>query len=537
MTRRPIGWIGCLAAAVLAAACTVVKVKDLDARALAAKGKRGKIVSVWAGDGTVAYAFSVNDPAVVRDGAVVGNMHTLWTIDPSGVADVAPGAAGPRIVMKDGTRFRVVASRPRGEQIECEAVQAIWIPLDEVARAKVRTVNAAAAVFNVFAGVAIVAGALVLDAALSGDDEDVDWDDTLTGQMLASVLESGGGESSPRLSKSNSAFLGMKNAPDVAEETEFWTLEWTPLDVRPGEDGKFRVPVDNRTGVPRGIDEAKLIVVDHPPGVSVAPDILGTVRSFSAPVAPESAVDGLERDIRDLVSAGDGVLWRTPGGDPVPAPSRDEITLSFPRPKGARSGRLVVGAANTCWRAEFARQAQARPEPGAPEKQAGSKGRKTGSAYQEWEYGKARVRLLTVNGWQTAQVLPANGPLPAADTIYDLSLEDVGTDKVWLKLALPSGYWLIDRLALDFGENTPVETTEVAAEEVDGPDAASVLEALAAEDGTTLRLAAGDAPATLTFTLPPAKAGMERSLFLRTVSCYETAGRIGKPTGSKGKCP
>ena len=516
--------IACLAAAALASACTVVKVKDLDARALAAKGKRGKIVSVWTGDGSIAYAFSVNDPAVVRDGAVVGNTHTLWTIDPSGIADVAPGAAGPRIVMKDGTRFRVAASQPRGEQIECEAVQAVWIPLDEITRAKVRTVNAAAAVFNTFAGVALVAGALVLDAALSGDDDEVDSDDTFTGQMLSSFLESGGGASSPRLSKSNSALLGMKNAPGVAEETEFWTLEWMPLDARPGEDGKLRVPVDNRTGVPRGIDEAKLIVVDHPPGASVAADILGTVRSFSAPVAPESAADGLERDIRDLVSAVDGVLWRSPGGDTAAVeapPLRDEITLSFPRPKGARSARLIVEAANTCWRAEFARQAPARPASAAPEKQAGKKGQETGTAYQDWEYGKARVRLLTVNGWQTAQVLFANGPLPAADMIYDLSLEDVGTDKVWLKLVLPSGYWLIDRLALDFGTDVSIVTVDAAAEDVDGPDATEVLEALAVEDGTTLRLAGPDDPATLTFTVPPPIEGLERTVFLRTVSCYE----------------
>ena len=515
--KRQARLIACLAVAALASACTVVKIKDLDARALAAKGRRGKIVSVQTADASVVYHFSEDDPAIVKNGAIFGNMHSLQTFDPFEVADINPGAAGTRIVLKDGSRFRAIASRALDERIECEAVKTVWIPLDEVGRAKVRTVNAAAAIFNTFAGVALVAGALVLDYAINGDDDEVDPDDTLAGQMISSLFETGGaGASGPRLSKGNAALLGRKDSPGVAEETEFWTMEWTPLDVRPGEDGKIRVPVDNRTGVPRGIDEARLIVVDHPPGVSVAPDILGAVRSFSAPVVPESAADGLERDIKDLVSAGDGVFWRTPGGDPAAAetpPLRDEITLSFPRPKGSRSARLIVKAANSCWRAEFARQVPARAASAAP------------SVYQEWEYAKVRVRLLTVNSWQTGQALFAVGPLPSSDMIYNLDLSDVGTDKVWLKLTPPAGYWLFDRLALDFGDDTPLEATEAAAEEVDGPDAALVLQALAAEDGTTLRLDAGDPPALLTFTLPPPIEGMARSLYLRTVSCYEMPAR------------
>ena len=56
---------------------------------------------------------------------------------------------------------------------------------------------------------------------------------------------------------------------------------------------------------------------------------------------------------------------------------------------------------------------------------------------------------------------------------------------------------------------------------MDGPDAADVLKALAEEDATTFVLYPGDPPSGLTFTLPPPKEGTERTVFLRTVSCYE----------------
>ena len=115
------------------------------------------------------------------------------------------------------------------------------------------------------------------------------------------------------------------------------------------------------------------------------------------------------------------------------------------------------------------------------------------------------------------------GPRPAEDMAYTIDLSDVIGDKVYLRLEPPAGYWLIDHLALDFSKNVTIETAEIAPEDVDGPEAADALAALAAEDATTYVLYPGEPACALTFRLPPPKEGMKRSLFLRTVSCYETA--------------
>jgi hypothetical protein len=135
---------------------------------------------------------------------------------------------------------------------------------------------------------------------------------------------------------------------------------------------------------------------------------------------------------------------------------------------------------------------------------------------------------MTVIGWQTGQVLFAVGPRPAEDMIYDIDLSDVSGDKVQIKLSPPAGYWLIDHLALDFGKDGALETSEIAPEAVDGPDAAEVLKALAGEDATTLVLDPDGPPSELTFTLPPPKEGMERTVFLRTVSCFEIPPKAGE---------
>jgi hypothetical protein len=500
--KRPARLIACLAAAALAACCTVYKIKEMDGKALAAKGNKGRIVSVTTAEGPV--NFSEKDPAEVKGGGVVGSLREICTVDPLDFAEIAPGKGGPNVVLRDGRRFRVAASKSVGESVECEAVKAVYVPLDEVVRAKVRTVNSAASILGTLAGVVLVAGMVALDVATY--DAVDNWPGTdFTGGMIDSLIESC--DSAPAGSgrrRSNKALLGAKDASNAAQDTEFWTMEWTAVDARPGEDGKLRLRLGNASGVPRGIDEAKLIVVDHPPGVMVAADVLGTVRACPGPVAPDSAAVG-GQDIKELVSVRDGVLWRTAERDAASgqaAPARDEIALSFAKPKGARKAKLIVSASNSSWRVQFAREVPP-------------------ALYQDWEFSKVRVRMLTVFGWQTVQVLFATGPLPASDLIYNLDLSDVGTDKVWLKLALPSGYWLIDRLALDFGGDLPVEAAVLPVEEVDGPDAAEVLQALAAEDSTTLRLGIEDPPALLTFAVPQPKEGSARSFFLRTVSCYE----------------
>ena len=524
--KRPVRLAACLAVAMLATSCTVYKIKDMDAKALAAKGKRGRIVSVQTAEGSI--AFSEKDPAEVKNGAVVGRLREIHTLAPFDIAEIAPGPTGPKVVLKDGRRFQVAASQSVGDGVECEAVKAVYVPLDEVVRARVRVKDTAASILGTLAGAVLVVGALAIDAA-TYDEEDDEPGTTFTDALFDSVVESL--DNAPAGSgrhRSNKALIGMKDAAGAAAETEFWTMEWTPVDARPGEDGKVRLPLGNSSGVPRGIDEAKLVVVDHPPGATIAADLFGTVRACSCPVAPESATDGAGKDVRELVSAKDGILWRTEGGDAVPgaaSPVRDEMTLSFPRPKGARSAKLIVNATNSRWRSDFAWEVRARQAPANANPGSGNESTEAGPVYQGWEYGKVRVRMLTAFGWQTGQVLFAVGPLPPADMIYNLDLSDVVTDKVWLKLTPPAGYWLFDRLALDFGEDAPVEAADAAAEQADGPDAAQVLQALAAEDGTTLRLDAGDPPALLTFTLPPPKEGMARSVFLRTVSCYEMPAR------------
>jgi hypothetical protein len=538
--KRPARLIACLAAACLAAACAVYKFKDMDGKALAAKGRRGRIMSVQTAEET--FTFSEKDPVEVKNGVVLGSLRVVYTFDPFEISAVIPAQPRPRIVLTDGSRFQVAASRHVEDRVRCETIKPVAVPLDEVTRARVRVTNTGASILGTLGAAVLLVGAVALDVVTYDDDND-EPGTTFTEGIVSGLIDGlADAPAGSGLRKSNRQLLGMAATPNAAGDIEFWTKEWTTVEARPEEDGKLRLRLENTSNAPLGIDEAKLVVVDHDPGLAIAPDILGAVRALPVPVPPAEAVDSSGKDIRELVTAKDEVLWRSPVAGPAadrPAGARDRLTLSFPRPKWARRAKLIVSAATSSWPAEWTREAQtaaakalkvkpaAGPTPKVPA------GGKPSLTYQPWEYRGLRVELQTFNGWQTAQVIFTPGPLPDFDLIYDLDLSDVIGDTVWIRLAPPTGYWLIDRLALDFSPEVTLEPVEVAAEAVDGPDGSEVLAAISAADSRTLRLAPGDPPAEVTYALPPPKEGMVRTLFLRTVNCYETPGGKEKKEGSK----
>lgn len=522
---------GLLAAVLLGNACAFYHVKRMGPKVLAGTGPEGQIVGVrTAGE---AFAFPADDPAVVRNGLVLGNVHQGFHLDPVDIVDISPGRLGPNVVLRDGRRFQSPDSQPDGEMIVCEAVRTVCVPVDEVLSVDVRKLDGLASVLGTLAGVALFAAAVALDGEGESwfDDDEGGFEEAVVGggryrpaDFLGALLDEAG--DTPETARRRSAsrvLLGLKEDADPAGETELWAVDWVPVEARPGADGTLAVALGNGSGAPRTVDEARLIVVDHPPGVRVAPDSLDGVRAITAPVAPDDADAGGEADALAPLAAADGVLWRPVGADAGtsrPARDRDELTLGFPRPKGARRARLVVTAANSAWPAEFARECQGRLWAAADAGHAVPRE----PPYRDWEYGKLRVRLLTVLGWQTAQALFAGGPLPPADRVYDLDLADVGTDKIWIKMAPPAGYWLFDRVALDFGEEPAIEAVALAAASADGPDGAEVAAALESEGGAVLRLGPGADPVALTFVLPPPKEGLERTLLLRTVGGYRTPG-------------
>ena len=274
-------------------------------------------------------------------------------------------------------------------------------------------------------------------------------------------------------------------------------------------------------------DEIKLVVVDHPGGTKVVPDIFGGVHAVSNPVIPSLAYDGKGEDISHYVSEKDWLFWTsdTEGNYPQKKEDlRDELIFEFPKPVNADKGRLIFNGCNTLF---------------------GSYALKLfldlyGNKVQDWykemnSFGPAFfrtwnlreevhtlwVRVETETGWKTKAMLLGGGPFVSEDKLYTLDLSDVPGDTLKIKLTPPAAFWMINYLAVDYGENVPLTVREIAASEAKDHRGQDVSKILAKNDNNFLIMPEIGDSAELVFEAPPRAEGMERSVILKAGGYYD----------------
>ena len=94
---------------------------------------------------------------------VLGSVYMTYQLDPRDIADVSSSPAGPEVVLKDGNRFRVMASKAKGDGVECETIKPVVVPLDDVVKAKLRVKDAVGSIFGTLGAAILVVGVAALE--------------------------------------------------------------------------------------------------------------------------------------------------------------------------------------------------------------------------------------------------------------------------------------------------------------------------------------------------------------------------------------
>ncbi len=305
--------------------------------------------------------------------------------------------------------------------------------------------------------------------------------------------------------------------------------DWVRLDGLEPSAGQYRLKLANELDEIEHVDELKLVVVDHPAGVAVAPGLDGRMRTIVAPLQASSARDASGRDIRPLLRAEDETFWvgRIEGRDPDKDEDlKDELTLEFPRPSGARDAKLVTSAWTTLWGSQAIRplletQGEALDPYLAKINAGGPPLLSLMGWFAREEMYVLQARVETGSGWRTRALVYGGGPIIAKEKAYALDLSDVAGDTVKIKLTPAAGFWMIDHVALDFTEDAPIRVTELAASSARDADGLDIRGALAAADGRRFVLPKGSRPAALEFDVPPAAPGLARSVFVKARGYYD----------------
>lgn len=286
-------------------------------------------------------------------------------------------------------------------------------------------------------------------------------------------------------------------------------------------DGQYRIKIANKVKEIQHTNLAELVVVDHPTGTKVVMDKNGVCQTLGSIQAPVKAVNLRGKDVSLELSKQDTLSY-TGDGTPEQQSETDGVVLTFDRPAGADSAKLLIKAKNNLWiDYTFKRFHEL-----------------FGSYYHKWEDRQLKVPGDSISSWMAAQgvylqvSLKKNGawervdqfnlPGPMAYREDVLALDLSGADPGPLEVKLEAGtlFWELDYAGIDFSGSAGVNITKVpltSAVTEKGEDVSSLLSK--DDDQYYSQPEIGD-EAVLNFTAPE-RNSLTRSVFLHSKGHYQ----------------
>ncbi len=291
--------------------------------------------------------------------------------------------------------------------------------------------------------------------------------------------------------------------------------------------GAYRLLMTNELDETQYTDALKLIVVDHPCSLSVAPDVSGRIHTFSRPLAPLSANDRVGKDIRPLVSSKDARPWTgsMKQFDPdAPAGPRDTLTFRFAKPENAASAKLLVNAGTTAWGAAMGRRFLSMYGSGLglwydEVDKGGIAHERIMNWYHDEELYILKLQVATRQGWETRAAILGAGPVIAPDRVYVIDVHDVPGDTLTVRVAPPAGFWKIDWIAVDYTRDAAVTVQEVSPRHALNSAGVDVRQELDRIDNNCHVAEKGDS-VWLDFPAPPQAKNIERTVVLEANGYY-----------------
>jgi len=132
-----------------------------------------------------------------------------------------------------------------------------------------------------------------------------------------------------------------------------------------------------------------------------------------------------------------------------------------------------------------------------------------------------QARVETPRGWETKAILQGGGPFISENKAYELDLRDVAGDTLRLRLTPPAPYWMINSIAVDYGDEIALELEELAPSRAVDNSGGEVREALLATDDIHQVMPQTGNWAEVEFLAPPEKPGLERTVFAKVSGYYD----------------
>ncbi len=486
------------------------------------------IISVVKRDGTVIDFRKINpgrfDPG---GGSVTGRALLNFEMDKKDIAGTNADNKGKIIGLStvDGRSYQVASIADEGQSFSFSAYAPISIPIGDIQQVWIRKSNSLGLAANIFLWTVFIGG-VVFVAALGEDF--MSWDSMWQNTESCPFVYSWDGEE-----------YVLDAEPYGAAVTEgLKRTDWIELSNLKAVDNQYRLLLINELDETEFTDELKLVAVDHTPGLTVAADLAGRIHTFSSPLSPSSAVDQAGRDILNFVGKSDRVFWRSeleeknPDGD---GEFRDELTFEFPKPAGAKRAKLLANVWTTEWGARSAGMFMKLYGDtldefyGDVDRHGPMHGR-----VMNWMAGEElhmlKIWVETQAGWKARGMILGGAPFITKDKAIVFDVSDIPGDVLRVRLRPPVNFWTVNSLTVDYGEDSPVHITELAAESAVDHAGRDVRRELATTDGLYHVSPNRGDRTELVFAAPLLKEGLERTVLVKASGYYKVnLGAVGEP--------
>ena len=477
---------------------------------------RAAVVSVVTKSGKIV-DFRKNDPGrvVPGSGAIIGRTLQYIDVDRADVQRMIVDKKGKLVtlVTAGGSAYEVVHSTEEGDKLHLSAYVPITIPFSDVQQVWIRKSDTGR---SVLAGAWLIAAGVVVVG--------------LIGVLAFAHLLNAKVESCPFIYSWDGVEYVLDAEPYGAAISEgLKRTDWVELSNLREIGGVYRVLLANELDETQYTDELKLVVVDHVPGAKIAPDLAGGFHTFASPRPPVSAVDQNGRDIFPFVAKDDKALWQSALEEKNPDDGgefRDELVFEFPKPAGAKRVKLLANAWTTQWGSLSAGKFLELYGSSLPEQYEDVDGH--GPMYGRllsWmateELYTLKVWVETPGGWKVRAMIMGGAPVITKDKAYVFDVGDIPGETLHIKLRPPVNFWMVNSLAVDYGEEAPVHGTELAAEKAVDHTGRDVRATLAATDGSYLESPNPGERTELVFAAPPIKDGLARTMFVKASGYYK----------------
>ena len=293
--------------------------------------------------------------------------------------------------------------------------------------------------------------------------------------------------------------------------------------------GKYKLLVTNEVEETQNIDKLKLTYVDHNKGESIFPDIHNNLYLIKNEILPVSVSDENRKDLMPFFKSDDGIFWksRMPAyvGE-IKDKTRNEIFLSFIKPKSSDQCNLIINAGTTLWGSNMIKEMlllygsnvdnyYLSINKGGVEYNSMMNFLKKEELYQLKLYAK-------VNGeWKYKTTINGGGPFKSETRVYPIDISDIEGDTITFKAEPPVGFWTFDYAAVDFCPASHPESFTLDISKAVDDNSKNIESFLTKEDKNYYSMPDTSNYFYTEFDAPLLTEGKERTIFANTTGWYE----------------